>query len=113
MSSSIEAIGDAFWHLLVLTGNALRQVPGMWFVVDYIERSYQNDPFRMVLEGLVLLFAINYLFNREKKESNVEKLTEKEIEELIEEWQPEPLVVSPPSSLGDKEELERAPVIDG
>lgn len=87
----------------------MRAIPGMTIVVDYIERSYQHDPIRLLLEALLLIFALNYVFYREKKKTDVEKLTEAEIQELVTEWKPEPLVPCPV----DQQEDEDVPLIKG
>ncbi len=53
-------------------------LPGSAIVKDYIKRSYQNDPFRVVLEALLLFFAIRYLTTKKYQiDSNFVKLTKK------------------------------------
>lgn len=88
-------------------------VPGSSIVVRYIKSSYQNDPVRSLFEFLMLLFAIRYFlaskYSTTKK--NYVKLEPWEIDELVEEWEPEPLV----SPLSENEALilDSIPVIDG
>lgn len=78
----------------------------------YCVSSYQNDPFRLFLEVLLIIFMIWYFVaKRYSPSSNEVILTEKEIQELIDEWEPEPLVN--PLTDWEKEELERKPVLSG
>lgn len=84
-------------------------------VVRYIRSSYQNDPVRIVLELLLALFAIQYLRSRtyspDSKGQRV-KLTEREIDELVAEWEPEPLApISAGGVQGD--DLRELQVIQG
>uniref|UniRef100_A0AAY5EGN1 Serine palmitoyltransferase 1 n=1 Tax=Electrophorus electricus TaxID=8005 RepID=A0AAY5EGN1_ELEEL len=55
-----------------------------------------NIPFapayHLILEGILILWIIRLLFSKTYKLQERSDLTEKEKEELIEEWQPEPLV---------------------
>ena len=53
-------------------------IPGSQFIKDYIKRSYQNDPFRVALEALLLFFAIKYMTTKKYQlNSNYVKLTAK------------------------------------
>ena len=53
-------------------------MPGSKLIIGYIKNSYQNDPFRILLEGLLVFFAIKYYFHKKYKPNTVEiKLTEK------------------------------------
>ena len=65
-------------------------------IIDYVKRSYQHDPFRIVLEGFLVAFALWYLRTRAYRpdDSKAIKLTPEEVDELVEEWHPEPLVSS-------------------
>uniref|UniRef100_A0A8C5BM50 Serine palmitoyltransferase 1 n=1 Tax=Gadus morhua TaxID=8049 RepID=A0A8C5BM50_GADMO len=55
--------------------------------------STQNAPaYHLILEGILILWIIRLLFSKTYKLQETNKLTEKEKEELIEEWQPDPLV---------------------
>lgn len=72
----------------------LNEIPGSKYVVKYIENSYQNDPLRALIELFLFFFAICYVL---KNTYSIDKrteivLTEKEMDELIDEWTPEPLV---------------------
>ena len=77
--------------------NVLKQVnrvPGSKYIVKYIQNSYQNDPLRALIELSLFLFAIYYVLKNTysiDKKTEIE-LNEKEIDELINDWIPEPLV---------------------
>lgn len=71
-----EAISEAFWDLLRTTGLVLQQVPGLAIVVRYVQRSYQNDPMRVIVELLLFAWALRYIFKRDERK-NPEKLSEK------------------------------------
>lgn len=78
----------------------LIKVPGGHYVVDYIKKSINDDPYRTVIEISLVLYGIYYYLSKpqEKKSlrSNKPNLSEQEIELLIEEWTPEPLVNDSP-----------------
>lgn len=70
-----EVITDALKVIYLYCINQLSQIPGMGIVFDYVKSSYQNDPFRVGLEALLVFFTARYLLSKPKK-SSVE-LTEK------------------------------------
>jgi serine palmitoyltransferase len=72
-----DAISEAFWNLLRTTGQVSQQVPGLDVVVRYVQRSYQNDPIRVLLEVLLFAWAMHYILKRSEKDTT--KLTEKVI----------------------------------
>jgi serine palmitoyltransferase len=81
-------------------------------VYKYARNSYQNDPFRLVLELCLVVFLIWYFFNRRYNPTNPEVvLTEKEIQELIDEWEPESLV--PDLTEFQRYDLDSVPVFTG
>lgn len=57
-------------------------------VVAYVKESYQNDPFRIVLEVCLVFFTLRYLFGGSRP---TVKLTEREKEQLIDDWTPTPV----------------------
>lgn len=102
--------------LSLLTENGLQTlksklsiVPGSSIILRYISSSYQHDPIRSVFELLLLLFAIRYFlaskYSYSKK--NYVQFSEDVIDELIDEWEPEPLVK--PLDASEKWELESIP----
>ena len=40
------------------------KIPGHQVLTGYIVKSYQNDPFRILLECVLVIFAINYLLSK-------------------------------------------------
>lgn len=77
----------------------IKLIPGSDILIRYVKSSHQNDPFRTLLE-LLLVFFIIRTWRQSRTRGDVGsgksfvKLTEKEIDELIAEWKPEPLVES-------------------
>ncbi|XP_035766453.1 serine palmitoyltransferase 1 [Neolamprologus brichardi] len=67
-----------------------------WVLVEMVQAFYEAPAYHLILEGILILWIIRLLFSKTYKLHETYKLTEKEKEELIEEWQPEALV--PPVS---------------
>lgn len=61
-----------------------------------VQAFYEAPAYHLILEGILILWIIRLLFSKTYRLHDTYKLTEKEKEDLIEEWQPEPLV--PPAS---------------
>ncbi|KAJ4423247.1 serine palmitoyltransferase component [Gnomoniopsis sp. IMI 355080] len=99
--------------LLNEASHAFHKVPGSAVLIRYVQASYQNDPIRSIFELFLLIFFIRYLLSPSyaTNDSNYVKLSEDEIEELVEDWQPEPLVAK--QTPLEEMELERLPVIAG
>ena len=105
------------------------RVPGSAIFLRYVKSSYQNDPVRSAVELFLVLFAIRYLaapaYSTQKRSyvtlseearnlpsCNGLLLTlSKEIDELVDEWTPEPLVT--PQTPFEEVENEKRPVIVG
>ncbi|RPA85233.1 serine palmitoyl CoA transferase subunit LcbA [Ascobolus immersus RN42] len=90
-----------------------QRLPGSAIIVRYIKNSYQNDPIRSAIELILFLFALKYLLSPSysmQRGGQVE-LTDEEIDEQIEDWQPEPLVAELTEE--EQHELERRPTIVG
>ncbi|KAJ1336823.1 hypothetical protein BSLG_006926 [Batrachochytrium salamandrivorans] len=96
-----EATREAAYQLVVAVNTTYTvisrlyaHIPGSQILYRYIKASYQDDPFRMLLEaGLVIFMVWYFVAKRYQPGQQTEvKLTEKEIQELIDEWEPEPLV---------------------
>jgi serine palmitoyltransferase len=89
-----------------------KRVPGSDMLVRYIRSSYQNDPARSIIELFLFVFVIVYVAkSRFSTERSRVQLTEEEIDELVAEWNPEPLVGA--LSAVEKGEAEKVPVIVG
>ncbi|XP_045923667.1 serine palmitoyltransferase 1-like [Micropterus dolomieu] len=67
-----------------------------WVLVEMVQAFYEAPAYHLILEGILILWIIRLLFSKTYKLHETYKLTEKEKEDLIEEWQPEALV--PPVS---------------
>ncbi|KAI8916177.1 pyridoxal phosphate-dependent transferase [Gorgonomyces haynaldii] len=86
--------------------------PGSRIVYKYIKASYQNDPFRVLLDVFLIGFMIWYLVSRRYKRGDTEVvLTEKEVQDLIDEWEPESLV--PELTPFQRMELDKTSVLAG
>ncbi|KAK4612062.1 Serine palmitoyltransferase 1 [Fulvia fulva] len=92
---------------------SFQSIPGSSIVIRYIRSSYQNDPVRSAVELFLFIFAVRYLLAptySTKKTKNV-PLSEDEIDELVEDWTPEPLASE--ESEWEKLQNEKLPVIVG
>ncbi|KAM4878931.1 serine palmitoyltransferase 1 isoform 2-T3 [Sylvia borin] len=67
-----------------------------WVLVEMVQAFYEAPAYHLILEGILILWIIRLLFSKTYKLQERSDLTLKEKEELIEEWQPEPLVPSVP-----------------
>ncbi|WBW70546.1 serine palmitoyltransferase complex subunit [Schizosaccharomyces osmophilus] len=85
-------------------GKLLDILPGSNVLKIYVKSSYQNDPLRTFIEFLLLVFAAYYVLRKPKTspDNNYVELTGKEVNELVADWKPEPLV----SPLDEMEKLE-------
>ncbi|RIB16165.1 pyridoxal phosphate-dependent transferase [Gigaspora rosea] len=115
MNTSYPILNDLFVFLnSTITDISIvySRIPGSGILLKYIKNSHQNDPFRTFLEALLVLFAIIYLFTkRYRTDNNLIELTPSEVEELVEEWQPEPLV--PTITESQRIELDKTPILNG
>jgi serine palmitoyltransferase len=93
-SRAIVHYAHQLTHVVDSTASLARSVPGSDMVTRYVRSSYQNDPVRSVIELSLFIFVIVYLLKRRFSTEGKNKvvLTEDEIDELIREWQPEPIV---------------------
>jgi 1,3-beta-glucan synthase len=114
-----------------------QKVPGSAMLIRYIRSSYQDDPVRSAIELVLVIFFVRYLLSPSysTKDGNFVKLTEEvscsvsqwdgirrvgkgveltsgqEIDDLVDEWTPEPLVA--PLTAFEDAENEKTPVIVG
>ncbi|QSZ31206.1 hypothetical protein DSL72_000769 [Monilinia vaccinii-corymbosi] len=93
--------------------STFQKLPGSAMLIRYIQSSYQDDPVRSVIELILVIFFIRYLLapSYVTHNNNFVQLTEEEIDDLVDEWQPEPLV----SKMTPFEEAdsEKTPIIVG
>ncbi|WVW81070.1 hypothetical protein I302_103061 [Kwoniella bestiolae CBS 10118] len=101
--------------LIYTIEHLFNKVPGSPIIVRYIKSSYQDDPWRSVLELFLLAFAIRtVLKGRTRGEGEGKsfiKLTEKEIDELVDDFNPLPLADDPTPA--DSFTLDTVPTIYG
>ncbi|ORZ34148.1 pyridoxal phosphate-dependent transferase [Catenaria anguillulae PL171] len=109
-TSTMNTLTDLYPHLIHASARAAElwaKVPGSHVVSLYIRNSYQNDPARVVLELLLFFFAIKYLLsNRYSPRKDTIKLSEREIDELVDDWVPEPLVPGETDPVADRRNLD-------
>ncbi|EGP84003.1 serine palmitoyl CoA transferase subunit LcbA [Zymoseptoria tritici IPO323] len=75
--------------------STLRRASDGAVLARYIRASYQDDPVRSAFELLLFLLLLRYLLASKyspKKVGSHVVLSEKEIDEMVEDWEPEPLV---------------------
>ncbi|KAI1847715.1 hypothetical protein JX265_009144 [Neoarthrinium moseri] len=102
LAASLHDISEAF-----------QKVPGSAVLIRYIQSSYQNDPIRSAIELVLVIFFIRYLLAPAYPTHgpNYVKLKEEEIDELVQDWEPEPLVAG--QTPFEEAEAEKLPVIVG
>lgn len=89
----------------------LSRIPGSAIAARYIQSSYQDDPVRSAIELFLFLFAVRYLLAPKYSTQKTVQLTDAEIDELVEDWTPEPLVA--PATQLEELDNEKRPVIVG
>ncbi|XP_077479193.1 serine palmitoyltransferase 1 isoform X1 [Stigmatopora argus] len=62
-----------------------------WVLVEMVQALYEAPSYHLILEGFLIVWIVRLLFSKTYRLHETNKLTEKEKEDLIEEWQPEPL----------------------
>lgn len=114
--SAIIATSSAAWFYL---HQGLSKLPGGHHVISYIEKATQDDPYRTAVEASLILYGIYYYLSKpqQKKglQSNRPNLSKQEIDSLIDEWEPEPIVVPPINDKETKEtywRLSKIPIIE-
>lgn len=93
--------------------HTFQKVPGSAMLIRYIQSSYQDDPVRSAIELILVIFFVRYLLapSYATHTGNFVKLSEEEIDDLVDEWAPEPLVAAPTPF--EEAENEKLPVIVG
>lgn len=92
--------------------NLFHRLPGSAIILRYIKSSYQDDPVRSAVELFLFLFAVRYLLApKYSTKPGVVQLAEDEIDDLVDEWTPEPLVGEPTPM--EAMEVEKRPIAVG
>ena len=108
----LETVNSTLAQMHYLYNVAYDKIPGGSVIIRYVQNSYQNDPVRIVLELFLVIFAFKYLMSKKYAPDRHElDLTRQEIDELVDEWQPDSLV--PPLTPFQKMDLDSVPVIVG
>ncbi|KAJ3788111.1 serine palmitoyltransferase [Lentinula aff. detonsa] len=105
IAQSLSAVERTFYKL-----------PGSAIIERYVRSSHQNDPGRTFLELIIFFLVVRTLLqSRTRADRNNGKnfieFTDKEIDELVEDWVPEPL--SKPLDDVEAAELAAIPVVAG
>ncbi|CCH40635.1 serine palmitoyltransferase [Wickerhamomyces ciferrii] len=104
---------DVVSRYLFIILNYIELIPGGSILVRYIKSSHKNDPIRTLFEIALFIFAIRYFttakYERSKKDHI--KLKNSEIDELIDDWMPEPLVLD--ISPKEQWQLNSIPIVKG
>lgn len=89
-----ELIKTSIVHQIGYYFSLLDRVPGGLIILRYLKSSYKDDPIRSLFEFSLFVFALHYFLSSKKKENKAElvKFSKREIDELVEEWTPDPLV---------------------
>ncbi|KAL4072261.1 serine palmitoyltransferase [Scleroderma citrinum] len=113
-NTTFESMLTLLTLTLVHVERTFYKIPGSAVLARYVRSSHQNDPGRTVLELILIAFAVRTLMqsrSRDKSQGKMIKFSEKEVDELIDEWVPEPL--SAPLSEWQQRDLTSVPVIAG
>ena len=107
---------DQILSIAASASEKFHRLPGSAIFLRYVQSSYQDDPVRSAVELFLVLFAIRYLLSSPystKKEGGggYVKLSDEEIDDLVDEWQPEPLVSKTTSF--EEDDLSKRSVIVG
>ncbi|CAH6720474.1 serine palmitoyltransferase 1 [[Candida] jaroonii] len=109
LDSITSTLSDTFVHYL----NYLGKLPGGDYLLWYIKASYKDDPIRSLFELMLFIFGVRYFLMSKRKENKSElvKFSQREIDELIDDWNPTELV----EPVNDTEDwqLKSIPQIEG
>ncbi|TFK52851.1 serine palmitoyltransferase [Heliocybe sulcata] len=114
-SANLEPLFSFLAQSYTTIENGFNRVPGSAVIARYVRSSHQNDPGRTLLELVLAVFAIWTLLQSrtraDKGDRHFIQFSEKEVDELVNEWTPEPL--AEPLSPQEQAELDSIPVIAG
>ncbi|PPJ60886.1 hypothetical protein CBER1_11210 [Cercospora berteroae] len=115
LDSTITRVFDAVTAAALAFANFLFKlahlVPGFATIIEFIERSAKEESARSLLELCLLVVVLSYVVaprRRAQKSSDV-VLTDHEIDQMVSEWTPEPLVG--PITEWEKIQLGNIPVL--
>ncbi|KAF2405208.1 PLP-dependent transferase [Trichodelitschia bisporula] len=110
---NLQDVQHQVLHYANVTTSQFQRLPGSAIALRYIKSSYQNDPVRSAIELVLVLFAVRYLLapSYSTQKPNKIRLTEEEVDDLVEDWTPEPLALG--LSTIEEAENEKRPVVVG
>ncbi|OSX56865.1 hypothetical protein POSPLADRAFT_1076515 [Postia placenta MAD-698-R-SB12] len=118
MSASVSSLEPLFTFVSNSYSNietSFFKIPGSAVIARYVKSSHRDDPGRTLLEVILIIFAIRTLLqSRTKAEPSGKhfiEFSEKEIDELVDEWTPEEL--AQPLTAVEQSDLNAVPVIAG
>jgi serine palmitoyltransferase len=107
--SALTASTRNLFHFLV---RSFYRIPGSDILIRYIKNSHQNDPIRTIIEVALVAFLILFITGKTyHPDSNAVTLSEREVDDLVDDWQPEELVKAP--STHEQALIDRIPTIHG
>ncbi|KAG7445269.1 serine palmitoyltransferase [Guyanagaster necrorhizus] len=114
-ATPLEPIFSFVVESLLALERAFYSLPGSGIIERYIRSSHQNDPGRTLLELILVVLVIRTLLQSRTRADRTGKsfikFSDKEVDELVDEWVPEPL--SLPLTSQEELELSSVPVVVG
>ncbi|KAF9073987.1 serine palmitoyltransferase [Rhodocollybia butyracea] len=115
-SSTFDTAVLTFAHALSTVERTFYKLPGSAIIERYVRSSHQNDPGRTFLELIIFFLVVRTVLQSRTRADrsnpkNFIEFTEKEIDELVADWVPEPL--SQPLNDVEMAELAAVPVVAG
>ncbi|KAL9709208.1 serine palmitoyltransferase component [Leucoagaricus gongylophorus] len=111
-STTLEPILHFLTSTLTSAETAFNKLPGSAVIQRYVKSSHQNDPGRTLLELFLFIFAVRTLLqSRTRADKNFIQFSDKEMDELVDEWTPEPL--AQPLTAQEEHDLAAIPIISG
>ncbi|PPQ81369.1 hypothetical protein CVT25_015890 [Psilocybe cyanescens] len=114
-SATLAPVFTFLEHALTTAQTTFDKLPGSAVIQRYVKSSHQNDPGRTLLELILVIFAIRTLLqSRTRADRNGKhfiQFSEKEVDELVDEWIPEPLGHALTAT--EESDLASVPVIAG
>ncbi|KIY68343.1 serine palmitoyltransferase [Cylindrobasidium torrendii FP15055 ss-10] len=114
-NTPLEPVFSHVSEAVLSAERAFYKLPGSAIIERYVRSSHQNDPGRTVLEIILFLLVVRTLLqSRTRADRNAKsfiEFSEKEIDELVDEWTPEPL--ARPLDEVEQHELDATHVVVG
>lgn len=89
-------LSTSFAYICFFVNDVFAKIPGGAYVISYIKKSHRDDPYRTAIELGLLIYALVYYFSKPQHKKGLQaskpNLSAQEVEAMIEEWEPEPMV---------------------